>query len=62
MWEWSKTVAEYAAAASWTSWQQTETEPTIVDPDFTTTATEGDSDGADRMAVYLAIMGYDLVG
>ncbi|WP_405167046.1 hypothetical protein OG203_19275 [Nocardia sp. NBC_01499] len=61
MWEWSKTVAEYAAAASWTSYRKYETEPTIVDPDCRTEAAHGDSEGPDG-AARAPSSGYMLVG
>ncbi|MFF3224736.1 hypothetical protein ACFYV7_18240 [Nocardia suismassiliense] len=61
MWEWSKTVAEYAAAASWTSWHEFETEPTIVDPDFRTETAPSDAEGVDGAARAPSI-DYMLVG
>jgi hypothetical protein len=33
MWEWTRTVAERAASATWQSWQTREPEPTVTDPD-----------------------------
>ncbi|WP_069165038.1 hypothetical protein [Nocardia altamirensis] len=60
MWEWSKAVAEHAAAAAWTSWQPIETEPKFLDPESWTEADQGDDDAADRTSVL--IMGYVLVG
>ncbi len=33
MWEWSRTVAERAAAAVHNSWQTREPRPTVVDPE-----------------------------
>ncbi len=33
MWEWSRTVAERAAAAVWSSRQTGQAEPTVVDPE-----------------------------
>ncbi|MGY2060916.1 hypothetical protein ACW9HQ_39120 [Nocardia gipuzkoensis] len=33
MWEWSRTVAERAAAAVWSSRQHAQSEPTVVDPE-----------------------------
>ncbi|PXX66351.1 hypothetical protein DFR70_10398 [Nocardia tenerifensis] len=47
MWEWSKTVAEYAAAAAWTRCHTGEIEPTIVDPDYRAEAAHGDADSID---------------
>lgn len=41
MWEWSKNVAERAAAAVWNDWQGTESRPRVVDP-------EPWADGVDR--------------
>ncbi|WP_433661916.1 hypothetical protein ACQPW1_07000 [Nocardia sp. CA-128927] len=61
MWEWSKAVAEHAAAASWTSCHNFETEPTIVDPDFRTQAETGDAEGTDG-AARAPSDGYMLVG
>ncbi|WP_109529245.1 MULTISPECIES: hypothetical protein [Nocardia] len=43
MWEWGKWVAEFATAATWTSWRAVETKPTILDPEYweTESGTEG---------------------
>jgi hypothetical protein len=46
MWNWSKTVAERAAAAAWQSWRTREPRPTVTDPpiwDETAEQTEVDS-------------------
>ncbi|QIS01890.1 hypothetical protein F5X71_05760 [Nocardia brasiliensis] len=61
MWEWSKTVAEYAAAGAHTRWPATEPEPTILDPDFRTEATPSDA-AAEEGAARAPSCGYDLVG
>ncbi|MFI6045363.1 hypothetical protein ACIA8C_27290 [Nocardia sp. NPDC051321] len=50
MWEWSKTVAEYAAASSWTSCHNFESEPTILDPEGKPEVTHGHAEGADGAA------------
>ncbi|MCM6777797.1 hypothetical protein NDR86_30360 [Nocardia sp. CDC141] len=34
MWEWSRTVAERAAAAAISNWWPRESEPTVVDPEL----------------------------
>jgi hypothetical protein len=34
MWEWGRTVAEYATAAASTRRHTEQTEPTVVDPEF----------------------------
>ncbi|MFB8273949.1 hypothetical protein [Nocardia colli] len=62
MWEWSKTVAEHAAAASWTSCHEFESEPTILDPDHRSEATHGDGEGADGAARAPSDEMYILVG
>ncbi|MEV6339014.1 hypothetical protein AB0M12_30400 [Nocardia vinacea] len=59
MWGWSSRVAEHAAAASWTSWQTVETEPTVADPqEWAEVEVESD----DGMSVAVPIREYDLVG
>ncbi|WP_406270922.1 hypothetical protein OH799_29700 [Nocardia sp. NBC_00881] len=64
MWEWSRTVTEYAAAAAWTSTRSEETEPKYGDAEYRA-ETEGDEtaegDGV-GMAARDPIGGYDLVG
>lgn len=46
MWEWGRRVAEYAAAAAWTSARAVETEPTILDPEYWEPAPEGSEGSA----------------
>ncbi|WP_330232809.1 hypothetical protein OHA40_10220 [Nocardia sp. NBC_00508] len=66
MWEWSKTVAEYAAAAAWTHTQAVEAEPKYGEPEtWSETAVEAPSAEGDgvRTAARDPILGeYDLVG
>ncbi|MGQ4597426.1 hypothetical protein [Nocardia sp. R6R-6] len=67
MWGWSRTVAEYAAAAAWTYRQTVENEPKYGEPECCseTTDDEGsvEGDGDVRGAVRDPILGdYDLAG
>ncbi|MFX0580339.1 hypothetical protein [Nocardia nepalensis] len=58
MWEWSRRTAEYASAASWTSWQSVRTEPTVIEAEpwaEESTTAEESSDMAESIE-------YDLVG
>lgn len=59
MWGWSSSVAEYAAATSWTSWQTAETEPTAEDPQEWA---EVEAESALGMLVAVPNREYDLVG
>ncbi|WP_216900228.1 hypothetical protein [Nocardia alni] len=61
MWEWSRTVAERAAAAVQSSWQSREPRPTVVDPEpWREQADRGDRhdganlDSSDMVAYILA--------
>jgi hypothetical protein len=62
MWEWGRTVAEYATAAASTRRHTEQTEPTVVDPEFWAEVGEGDSDGADNGVVWAPVREFDLVG
>lgn len=44
MWEWGRTVAEYAAAAAFTREPQSETRPTITDEEFESTDEDAGND------------------
>ncbi|WP_406236641.1 hypothetical protein [Nocardia sp. NBC_01009] len=61
MWEWGRTVAEFATAATWTSWQTTPPQPTVVDPEFWAEADEGEGDEANISGMRAPIREYDLV-
>ena len=45
MWEWSRTVAERAAAASWTNWQTRGLKPTAIEREFSTEPVEREASG-----------------
>ncbi|WP_040774853.1 hypothetical protein [Nocardia pneumoniae] len=66
MWGWSRTVAEYAAAAAWTYTQSAETEPKYGEPEYwaETTAEElsADADGVRIAARDPMLREYDLAG
>ncbi|MCP2289095.1 hypothetical protein ACFYT3_18530 [Nocardia amikacinitolerans] len=60
MWEWGRTVAEYATAAA-TNWRVREAEPTILDPEFEEEESTSDTTArGEREPGSMA--GYDLVG
>lgn len=65
MWEWSKSFAEYAAAAAWTT-QPAEPEPKYGEPEYwAETTAEGGSaegDGVDIAARDPMLREYDLAG
>ncbi|WP_433727302.1 hypothetical protein ACQP0C_35720 [Nocardia sp. CA-129566] len=60
MWEWSRRTAEYASAASWTSWQTVRTEPTVVEPEHWAEASE--SATAEESSAMAESVEYDLCG
>ncbi|WP_280493272.1 hypothetical protein [Nocardia asiatica] len=63
MWEWGRALAEYAAAAAWTS--STETAPKYGDPEEWAQTAEGEpeeGDGAGIAARDRMAGAYDLVG
>ncbi|MEU0507227.1 hypothetical protein [Nocardia sp. NPDC005998] len=60
MWEWSRSTAEYASAASWTGWQTVRTEPTVVEPEHRAEATE--SATAEESPATAESVEYDLCG
>ncbi|MGO4614473.1 hypothetical protein AB4305_09800 [Nocardia sp. 2YAB30] len=62
MWEWSRTVTEYAAAAAWMRTEQTEAK--YVDPEYWAESVEGESAEGDGVAMAAGdrIGVYDLVG
>lgn len=66
MWGWSKTVAEYAAAAAWASTRSAETEPKYGEPEYwAETTAEGQSaegDGVGIAARDPMLCEYDLAG
>jgi hypothetical protein len=64
MWNWSKAVAERAAAAAWNGWRTHEPEPTILDPEDWRTNTDHDSDprDGDTMSAPILLGGFCLVG
>ncbi|MBF6334041.1 hypothetical protein [Nocardia transvalensis] len=59
MWEWSRAVAERAAAAAWTR-RDREPEPTVLDPEDWR-KTDGDGTEGDMVA-YLGHRAYCLIG
>ncbi|MFE7796037.1 hypothetical protein [Nocardia sp. NPDC057440] len=61
MWEWGRTVAEYATEATWTRRQTAPAQPTVVDPEFWAEAGESEGDEADVSGVRAPIREYDLV-
>ncbi|WP_454194041.1 hypothetical protein [Nocardia sp. Marseille-Q1738] len=65
MWEWSKTFAEYAAAAAWTT-QPAETEPKYGEPEYwaetTTEELSAEGDGVRAAARDPFIGEFDLAG
>ncbi|MBF6172463.1 hypothetical protein [Nocardia blacklockiae] len=63
MWEWSRTVAERAAAAVWTG-PARESRPTVVDPEpwRETTDSDNESNDADRMSAPALLGEYCLIG
>jgi hypothetical protein len=60
MWEWSRRTAEYASAASWSSWQSVRTEPAVIEPEPWAEATE--STTAEESSDMAESIEYDLVG
>ncbi|WP_069163240.1 hypothetical protein [Nocardia altamirensis] len=64
MWNWSKSVAERAAAAAWTSWRNHEPRPTILDPEYWQEDDDRDSDPRDEdgMSAQIFLGGFCLVG
>ncbi|MEV6428874.1 hypothetical protein [Nocardia sp. NPDC051463] len=62
MWEWGRTVAEYATAATWTGRRITPPQPTVLDPEFWVEADEAECDEANTSGMRAPIREYDLVG
>ncbi|WP_327113005.1 hypothetical protein OHB12_30310 [Nocardia sp. NBC_01730] len=64
MWEWSRTVTEYAVAAAWTSTRTEQTVPKYGDPECWAETVEGESAEGDGVEIAAGdqIGVYDLVG
>ncbi|WP_067847525.1 hypothetical protein [Nocardia lijiangensis] len=62
MWEWGRTVAEYAAAAAWTNGRVREAEPTILDPETDEEEATSDIEARGEREPGTAMAGYDLAG
>ncbi|WP_431964483.1 hypothetical protein [Nocardia sp. bgisy134] len=62
MWEWGRTVAEYATAAAWTHWGVREAEPTILDPETDEEEAAADNGARGEREPGMIMAGYDLAG
>lgn len=63
MWEWSRTVAERAAAAAWTSWRTREPRPTVLDPEYwEDSGVRGETRGGETSSARIGIADLRLAG
>ncbi|MFF0491134.1 hypothetical protein ACFYTQ_19100 [Nocardia sp. NPDC004068] len=58
MWEWSRSVAERALAATWQSWQPSEPTLTVVDPEFWADGAGDDESIDDAWAVLIGMLSH----